>query len=78
MLRLFTAHIAAAVRVRLVVASALAVACIIATAAPLSLKYAVAHVELPSLTPEKRRVVVDRNGGCCGRTRSQMDAGACR
>src|SRR5436190_15730119 len=42
--------------------AALAAACLSASAAPLLLKYAVARVELPSLTPETGRIVVDRNG----------------
>ena len=48
--------------VRPLLASALLAACLVAPAAPLALKYAVAKVELPSLTPETGRIVVDRNG----------------
>ncbi len=43
-------------------AAALLFACLIAPAAPLALKAAVASVELPSLAPETGKVVVDRNG----------------
>ena len=43
-------------------ATALLFACLIAPAAPLALKAAVASVELPSLTPETGKVVLDRNG----------------
>ncbi len=44
------------------VVAALLFACFIAPAAPLALKAAVASVELPSLTPETGKVVLDRNG----------------
>ncbi len=44
------------------VAAALLLACLLAPAAPLALKAAVANVELPSLTPETGKVVLDRNG----------------
>jgi penicillin-binding protein 1C len=42
--------------------AALVAACLIAPAAPLALKLAVARVELPALQPETGRVVLDRNG----------------
>jgi penicillin-binding protein 1C len=42
--------------------AALFSACLLATAAPLALKLAVARVELPSLSPETGTVVLDRNG----------------
>ncbi len=42
--------------------AALIAACLIAPAAPLALRVAVANVTLPSLTPETGKVVVDRNG----------------
>jgi penicillin-binding protein 1C len=42
--------------------AALLCACLLATAAPLALKLAVARVELPSLSPETGTVVLDRNG----------------
>jgi len=48
-------------RARSIVA-ALLFACLIAPAAPLALKAAVANVELPSLHPETGKVVLDRNG----------------
>ena len=44
------------------VAASLLCATLIAPAAALALKYAVANVELPSLAPETGRVVLDRNG----------------
>ena len=42
--------------------AALLFACLIAPAAPIALKVAVAHVELPSLDPETGALVLDRNG----------------
>ncbi len=42
--------------------ASLLLACLIAPAAPIALKIAVAQVELPSLSPETGHVVLDRNG----------------
>ncbi len=44
------------------IAFALIFACLIAPAAPLALRAAVANVELPSLTPATGKIVVDKNG----------------
>jgi penicillin-binding protein 1C len=44
------------------IAVALIAACVVATAAPLGLKAAVARVELPSLQPETGVLTLDRNG----------------
>ena len=61
-MRAFTSPLRGSAGLRASVLTALALACIIAPAAPFALKIAVAQVELPSLTPETGHVVLDRNG----------------
>ncbi len=49
-------------RLRGGIVAALVFACLLAPAAPVALRIAVAHVALPDLHPETGRVVLDRNG----------------